>query len=76
MTKAGIKVGDRAVEEIGEKGRPDGAAALRKGGLSDRSTAKVAGTVAPFDGGGLLTSCRMQAKVRRKGSGLVRIKCP
>ena len=53
VTKAGVKVGDRAVEEIAEKGRPDGAAALRKGGLSDRSPAEVAKEVVEFDGSGL-----------------------
>ena len=53
MAKAGVKFGDRAVEEIAEKGRPDGAGALGKGGLSDRGPAEEAEEVVQFDGGGL-----------------------
>ena len=75
VTKAGVKVGDRAVEEIAEKGRPDGAAALRKGGLSDRGPAKVAKKSCSSTAVDLRTSCRMKVTERRKLSGLVRMKC-
>ena len=51
VTKAMVKVGDLAVVEIAEKGRPDGAAALREGGLGIRGTAEDAETVAPFEVG-------------------------
>ena len=67
MTKAGVKVGDRAVEEIAEKGRPDGPAALCKGGLSDRSTAKVAEEVVELHSGGLAHQLQDEGHGATKG---------
>ena len=67
MAKAGVKFGDRAVEEIAEKGRPDGAGALGKGGLSDRGPAKVAEEVVQFDGGGLADQLQDEGYGATKG---------
>ena len=67
MTKAGVKVGDRAVEEIAEKSRPDGAAALRKGGLSDRNPAEEAKKVVQFDSSGLAHQLQNEGHGATKG---------
>ena len=53
VTEAVVKFGDQAVEEMARTGRPDGAAALRKGGLIDRRPAEVAEEVLQLHGGGL-----------------------
>ena len=53
VAEASIKIRDKAVAEIAEKGRPDGAAALRKGGLSDRGPAEVAKEIVQLHRGGL-----------------------
>ena len=83
MTEAIVKVGDRAVEEIAEKGRPDGAAALRKGTLSDRIPAEVA-EVVQFDGGGLTDQLQDESHGATKGQraganevpvGLIDLQC-
>ena len=67
MTKAGVKVGDRVVEIIAEKGRLDGPAAVCEGGLSDRGPAKVAEEVVEFDGGGLTDQLQDEGHGATKG---------
>ena len=67
VAEAGIKIRDKAVEEIAEKGRPDSAATLRKGGLSDRSPAEKAKEVVQFDGGGLADQLQDESHGATKG---------
>ena len=62
-----VKVGDRAVEKIAEKGRPDGSASLRKGGFGNRGPAEVAKEVVQLHRGGLTYQLQNEGDGTAKG---------
>ena len=67
VTEAGREVRDGTVEEVPEKGRPDGSPALGKGRLGHRRATEVAKEVVQRHGGGLADQLEDEGDSARKG---------